>query len=65
MLHQFGGGLSIQMAGELRDLTGSYDVPFLIAAVLLAIASVVSFSIREKKYSSRYLIDSKPILQTG
>ena len=65
MLHQFGGGLSIQMAGELRDLTGSYDVPFLIAAVLLAIASFVSFSIREKKYSSRYLIDSKPILQTG
>lgn len=65
MLHQFGGGLSIQMAGELRDLTGSYDVPFLIAAVLLAIASVVSFSIREKKYSSRYLIASKPILQTG
>ncbi|SVA79661.1 uncharacterized protein METZ01_LOCUS132515 [marine metagenome] len=65
MLHQFGGGLSIQMAGELRDLTGSYDVPFLIAAVLLAIASVVSFSIREKKYSSRYLIDSKPILQSG
>jgi MFS family permease len=65
MLHQFGGGLSIQMAGELRDITGSYDVPFLIAAVSLAIASFVSFTIREKKYSSRYLVDSDPILQTG
>jgi MFS family permease len=65
MLHQFGGGLSIQMAGELRDITGSYDVPFLISAILLVIASFVSFSIQERKYSSRYLIDPDPILQKG
>lgn len=52
--HQIGGALSIQLAGVLRDLTGSYDSALVIAAVLLMCASLVSFSIREKKYSVRY-----------
>lgn len=52
--HQIGGALSIQLAGVLRDVTGTYDSALVIAAVLLMLASLVSFSIREKKYSVRY-----------
>ena len=52
--HQFGGAISIQLAGVLRDLTGSYETPLIIGAVLLVGASLLSYSIREKKYSARY-----------
>ncbi len=52
--HQIGGAISIQLAGVIRDLTGSYDSALVIAAILLMCASLVSFSIREKKYSLRY-----------
>jgi MFS family permease len=52
--HQLGGALSIQLGGTLRDLTGSYDLPFAIAALLLFGASLVSFAIREQRYSTRY-----------
>ncbi len=52
--HQIGGAISIQLAGVLRDVTGSYDSALVIAAALLMCASLVSFSIRERKYSVRY-----------
>jgi MFS family permease len=52
--HQIGGALSIQLGGTLRDLTGSYDLPFAIAGLLLFGASLVSFAIREQRYSTRY-----------
>jgi MFS family permease len=52
--HQIGGALSIQLGGTLRDLTGSYDLPFAIAGLLLFVASLVSFAIRERQYSTRY-----------
>ena len=52
--HQIGGALSIQLGGLMRDLTGSYDAPFAIAALLLFGASAVSFAIQEKRYSTRY-----------
>jgi MFS family permease len=52
--HQIGGALSIQLGGTLRDLTGSYDLPFAIAGLLLFGASLVSFAIREQRYSMRY-----------
>jgi MFS family permease len=52
--HQIGGALSIQLGGTLRDLTGSYDLPFAIAGLLLFGASLVSFTIREQRYSTRY-----------
>lgn len=52
--HQIGGAISIQLAGVIRDVTGSYDTALVMAAVLLICASLVSFSIREKKYSVRY-----------
>jgi MFS family permease len=52
--HQIGGALSIQLGGTLRDLTGSYDFSFAIAGLLLCGASLVSFAIREQRYSTRY-----------
>ena len=52
--HQMGGALSILMGGLLYDVFGAYDVPFAIAGVMLIGASLVSLSIRERKYSSRY-----------
>ena len=49
-----GGALSIQLGGILRDLTGSYDLPFALAGLLLFGASLVSVTIREQHYSTRY-----------
>ncbi len=52
--HQIGGALSIQLGGLLRDLTGSYGLPFAVAALLLFGASLGSFAIQERRYSIRY-----------
>lgn len=54
MVHQVGSAASIQLAGTLRDVTGSYDLPFAIAGGLLFPAALCSFSIKERKYSARY-----------
>ena len=54
LVHALGSALSIKLAGELFDLTGSYTIPFLIAGLTLFPASLFAFSIREKRYSSRY-----------
>ncbi|MEC9320732.1 MAG: hypothetical protein VX869_00970, partial [Chloroflexota bacterium] len=54
MAHQIGGALSVLMAGELYQLTGSYTLPFSIAAVTLVVASIAAFSVNERKYSYRY-----------
>jgi len=47
-------GLILLFGGVLRDLTGSYDLPCAIAGLLLCGASLVSFAIREQRYSMRY-----------
>ena len=52
--HQMGGALSIYVAGVMYDLFGAYDVPFAMAGVLLVAASFAAFSVKEKRYSSRY-----------
>jgi hypothetical protein len=49
-----GGGLSVWLAGKVYDLTGGYDVSFTLATLALAGASLVSFSIAERRYSMRY-----------
>ena len=54
MFHQFGGFASVLLAGWLYDVTGSYTLPFAIAAALLFPAAISAFSIRERKYSVRY-----------
>ncbi|MGH8068082.1 MAG: MFS transporter [Candidatus Entotheonellia bacterium] len=55
LAHQIGGGASVWLAGVMHDLTGSYDLSFTIAAVALVGASLISFSIAERRYSVRYI----------
>jgi MFS family permease len=52
--HQLGGALCIQLGGTLRDRTGSYDLPFALAGLLLLGASLASVTMRERRYSTRY-----------
>jgi MFS family permease len=52
--HQIGGAIAVQLGGVLRDATGSYTVPFVIAAILLGAASILVFLIQERKYALRY-----------
>lgn len=54
LVHQMGGGASVWLAGELHDLTGSYDFSFSLAMVALFGAALVSFLINERRYSVRY-----------
>lgn len=54
LAHQIGGGASVWLAGAMHDLTGSYDLSFTLAAVALVGASLLSFSIAERRYSVRY-----------
>ena len=56
LAHQLGASASILFAGIMRDVTGSYDLPFAIAGSLLLFASLTSFSIQEKKYSAKYQV---------
>lgn len=55
LAHQIGGGASVWLAGELYDLTGSYDISVILTIIGLLAASFVSFSISERRYSVRYL----------
>lgn len=54
LVHQVGAAISIQLAGLLRDLTGSYTIPFTLAGLLLVPAALSAFSIREQQYSGRF-----------
>lgn len=54
LLHQIGYGASVWLAGVLFDATGSYDISFGLAVAALIGASLVSFGIAERRYSSRY-----------
>ncbi len=55
LAHQIGGGVSVWLAGKFYDLTGGYDFSFTLATIALVGASLVSFSIAERRYSMRYL----------
>ena len=52
--HQIGAFFSIILGGVLYDATGSYLLPFSIAAATLVPAAIASYTINEKKYSVRY-----------
>jgi MFS family permease len=58
--HQIGGFGSVLLAGYLKDLTGSYTIPFLVVGSLLFPAAVSAFSINERKYSARYAAQTAP-----
>ncbi|MGH8071436.1 MAG: MFS transporter [Candidatus Entotheonellia bacterium] len=53
LIHQVGGAASIQFAGLMRDLAGSYTLPYTVAGVLLLPAALSAFSIRERQYTGR------------
>lgn len=55
LVHQIGGGFSVWLAGELHDLTGSYDISFGLATIALFGATLVSYWIDERRYSVRYM----------
>ena len=52
--HQIGGSIGIQFGGIMRDLTGSYTVPFAVAAGLLFFAAFMAMLIQERRYSVKY-----------
>ena len=54
LCHQVGSFASILIAGLLFDITGSYTVPFAIGGALLFPAALSAFSVKERKYSTRY-----------
>jgi MFS family permease len=53
LIHQVGGAASIQFAGLMRDVAGSYTLPLTIAGIALLPAALSAFSIREKQYSAQ------------
>ena len=54
MSHQIGGAISVLLAGALFDLYDSYNIPFTLCCLLLVAAGMTAFSIREKRYSTKY-----------
>ena len=46
------------IAGTVFDIWGTYDPVFAVAAVFLLLAGLISFAIRERKYSVRYQVPS-------
>ncbi len=63
LCHQVGSFIMVLLAGFLFDLTGSYTIPFAIAGSLLFPAALLSFTIRESKYSMRFqtIVGASPI----
>jgi len=55
MAHQLGGAAAVMLFGWAFTAWGSYDIPFAIGAATLLGAGLVSFSIREKSHSVRYV----------
>ena len=49
ILDAFGGGMGMWLTGVLYDKTGSYTLPFNVIAVLVGIAFVLSFLIKNSK----------------
>ena len=65
LFHQVGGFASVLFAGLLYDTTGSYTIPFLVAGSLLFPAAISAFSIKERKYSVRYMTQPAPAAAAG
>ena len=58
--HQVGGALAVYLFGLVFDAQGSYDFAFLACTATLAGAGLVSLSIGERRYSSRYVKAAQP-----
>ncbi len=55
MTHNLGGALAVIIFGLIFDATGSYDPAFWISFTSLVGAGLLSLSIREKRFSARYV----------
>ena len=58
MSHQIGGAIAVLLFGMIYDYYGNYDFGLWVGVITLIIASLASFSIKEKQLSSRFY---KPI----
>ena len=56
--HQIGGALATYLFGYAFDLYGDYNLPFIICVITLVGAGIVSFAVKEKKYSLRYITNT-------
>ena len=65
LFHQIGGLAGVLLGGFLFDLTGSYTLPFAIAAAMLFPAALSAFTIKERTYSSRYQTAIAPAAAAG
>jgi MFS family permease len=54
MAHQLAGGLAVIVAGMVFDIWDTYDPVFAAAAGFLLFAGLISYAIRERKYSIRF-----------
>jgi len=54
MSHQLGGAGAVLLFGMVYDIFGNYDIGLWVGVVSLLIASIASFSISEKRFSSRF-----------
>ena len=54
MSHQLGGAGAVLLFGMVFDIFGNYDFGLWVGVISLIIASIASFSISEKKFSSRF-----------
>ena len=54
MSHQIGGAGSVILFGMAYDYYGDYDLGLWVGVISLIIATIASFTIREKKFSSRF-----------
>lgn len=50
MLHHLGGGIGAYFGGFSYDLTGNYQLAFVVSAILAAVAVVCAFFIREERH---------------
>jgi MFS family permease len=54
MSHQIGGAGSVILFGIIFDYYGNYDLGLWVGVIALLIASAASFTINERKFSSRF-----------
>ena len=54
MSHQIGGAAAVILFGIVFDYYGNYDLGLWVGVITLLIASIASFTINERKFSSRF-----------
>jgi predicted MFS family arabinose efflux permease len=60
LVHQVGGAAAVAGAGLIFDLSGSYSPFFIVAAGTLVFASAVSWALRERACSVRFIEPESP-----